>query len=230
MSGEPGAFSDSAVGAASLRLLDSNASDKLSTSCLLVPPCPVLACPGPNVMVPNTHSNQSIPMLLSGCASWRLDMQHCHSSFAQVLSLQNCFCLFGPVPQLLAACAGWRLNMHQAAIASFLFRFFLSVSVQLEAEVPGSAPLFGPSELSGAPADLPSDGLSKGAQLFPLASPEAIVGHPTMHMAARSQVCTALLACAGHLQGPPASPPPSRQAHSWAAALLVGPLSKAFHI
>ncbi|KAK9866639.1 hypothetical protein WJX84_012043 [Apatococcus fuscideae] len=82
---------------------------------------------------------------------------------------------------------GWRLNMHQAAIASFLFRFFLSVSVQLEAEVPGSAPLFGPSELSGAPADLPSDGLSKGAQLFPLASPEAIVGHPTMHMAARSQ-------------------------------------------
>ncbi len=41
---------------------------------------------------------------------------------------------------------GWTCN--QAAIASFLFRFFMAVSAELEAEVPGSAPLFG----SGRPA------------------------------------------------------------------------------
>lgn len=71
----------------------------------------------------------------------------------------------------------------------------MSVSAELEAEVPGSAPLFGPSDKLGIPADLPFDGLSKGAQHFPVAAPEAIVGHSHMHMAARSQVqaCCACL-------------------------------------
>lgn len=84
--------------------------------------------------------------------------------------------------------SGWRLDVHKAAVASFLFRFFMSVSAELEAEVPGSAPLFGPSDKLGIQADLPFDGLSKGAQHFPVAAPEAIVGHSHMHMAARSQV------------------------------------------
>ncbi|KAK9830775.1 hypothetical protein WJX74_006631 [Apatococcus lobatus] len=82
---------------------------------------------------------------------------------------------------------GWKLDVHKAAVASFLFRFFMSVSAELEAEVPGSAPLFGPADQPGIPADLPFDGLSKGWQHFPVAAPEAVVGHSHMHMAARSQ-------------------------------------------
>lgn len=82
------------------------------------------------------------------------------------------------------------MDVHKAAVASFLFRFFMSVSAELEAELPGSAPLFGPSDKLGIPANLPFDGLSKGAQHFPVAAPEAIVGHAHMHMAARSQVGT----------------------------------------
>ena len=69
----------------------------------------------------------------------------------------------------------------------------MAVSSELEAETPRSAPLFGPADQQGIPADLPFDGLSKGAQHFPVAAPEAIVGHSHMHMAARSQVCFRLL-------------------------------------
>ncbi len=54
-------------------------------------------------------------------------------------------------------------------------------------------PCSGQADQLGIPADLPFDGLSKGSQHFPLAAPDAIVGHPHMHMAARSQV--PLLTC-----------------------------------
>ena len=78
--------------------------------------------------------------------------------------------------------------MQQTALASFLFRFFLQVSQQLERASPGSAAMFPDTFKSGAHG-LQSPQLCRSVQHYPLpADNKAIVGQPYIHSAAHIQV------------------------------------------
>lgn len=78
--------------------------------------------------------------------------------------------------------AGWQLGVHQAALASFFFRFFLQVSQHL----PGMQRLFPEDHASGA-AGLTPAGLPQGLQHYQKAPDSGLVGHERVHLAAQSQ-------------------------------------------
>ena len=73
--------------------------------------------------------------------------------------------------------------MHQAALASFFFRFFLHVSQHL----PSAAALF-PADFASGADGLPARGLPEGLQHYKPAPPGQLVGNDRVHLAAQSQV------------------------------------------
>ena len=77
--------------------------------------------------------------------------------------------------------------------ASFLFRFFVHVGTQLEADLPGWQNLFPPTFKSAAvPFERPP---VQGLQYYSKVPGEAIVGQPTRHMAADLQVTRVVTMC-----------------------------------
>lgn len=82
------------------------------------------------------------------------------------------------------------VEFRRSLAASFLFRFFVHVAAQLEADVQGFQPLFPDNYKSAAlPFHRPP---VQGLQYWSKVPGEAIVGQPTRHMAADLQVSTAL--------------------------------------
>lgn len=82
---------------------------------------------------------------------------------------------------------GGMVEFRRSLAASFLFRFFVHVGSQLEADLPGWQNLFPPTFKSAAvPFERPP---VQGLQYYSKVPGEAIVGQPTRHMAADLQVC-----------------------------------------
>ena len=79
------------------------------------------------------------------------------------------------------------VEFRRSLASSFLFRFFVHVATQLEADVQGFQPLFPDSYKSAAvPFHRPP---VQGLQYWSKVPGEAVVGQPTRHMAADLQVC-----------------------------------------
>ncbi|KAL3157593.1 hypothetical protein ABBQ32_012044 [Trebouxia sp. C0010 RCD-2024] len=82
---------------------------------------------------------------------------------------------------------GGMVEFRRSLAASFLFRFFVHVATQLEADVQGFQPLFPDTYKSAAlPFHRPP---VQGLQYWSKVPGEAVVGQPTRHMAADVQVC-----------------------------------------
>ena len=82
--------------------------------------------------------------------------------------------------------AGGMVEFRRSLAASFLFRFFVHVASQLEAELPGYQPIFPDTYKSAAlPFHRPP---VQGLQYYSKVPGEAIVGQPSRHMAADLQV------------------------------------------
>lgn len=85
--------------------------------------------------------------------------------------------------------AGGMVEFRRSLAASFLFRFFVHVATQLEADVQGFQPLFPDTYKSAAlPFHRPP---VQGLQYWSKVPGEAVVGQPTRHMAADVQASTA---------------------------------------
>ena len=79
------------------------------------------------------------------------------------------------------------VEFRRSLAASFLFRFFVHVATQLQADVQGFQPLFPDTYKSAAvPFHRPP---VQGLQYWSKVPGEAVVGQPTRHMAADLQVC-----------------------------------------
>lgn len=79
------------------------------------------------------------------------------------------------------------VEFRRSLAASFLFRFFVHVAMQLEGQVQGFQPLFPDTYNSAAmPFHRPP---VQGLQYWSKVPGEAVVGQPTRHMAADLQVC-----------------------------------------
>lgn len=79
------------------------------------------------------------------------------------------------------------VEFRRSLAASFLFRFFVHVATQLEADVQGFQALFPDTYKSAAvPFHRPP---VQGLQYWSKVPGEAVVGQPTRHMAADLQVC-----------------------------------------
>ena len=82
---------------------------------------------------------------------------------------------------------GGMVEFRRSLASSFLFRFFVHVATQLEADVQGFQPLFPATYKSAAvPFHRPP---VQGLQYWSKVPGEAVVGQPTRHMAADLQVC-----------------------------------------
>ncbi len=91
---------------------------------------------------------------------------------------------------------GGMVEFRRSLASSFLFRFFVHVASQLEADQPGFQAIFPPTFKSAAvPFHRPP---VQGLQYYSKVPGEAVVGQPTRHMAADLQVTPAC---------PPPSPP-----------------------
>lgn len=85
---------------------------------------------------------------------------------------------------------GGMVEFRRSLAASFLFRFFIHVASQLEADLPGFKPMFPDSYKSAAvPFHRPP---VQGLQYYSKVPGEAVVGQPTRHMAADLQVIPCL--------------------------------------
>ncbi|KAL0052613.1 hypothetical protein WJX82_004790 [Trebouxia sp. C0006] len=82
---------------------------------------------------------------------------------------------------------GGMVEFRRSLALSFLFRFFVHVASQLEADQPGFQAIFPPTFKSAAvPFHRPP---VQGLQYYSKVPGEAVVGQPTRHMAADLQVC-----------------------------------------
>ncbi|DBA72485.1 TPA: hypothetical protein ACH3X2_010250 [Trebouxia sp. C0005] len=82
---------------------------------------------------------------------------------------------------------GGMVEFRRSLASSFLFRFFVHVASQLEADQPGFQAIFPPTFKSAAvPFHRPP---VQGLQYYSKVPGEAVVGQPTRHMAADLQVC-----------------------------------------
>jgi len=78
------------------------------------------------------------------------------------------------------------VEFRRSLASSFLFRFFVHVASQLEADLPGYKPIFPDTYKSAAvPFHRPP---VQGLQYYSKVPGEAVVGQPTRHMAADLQV------------------------------------------
>lgn len=95
-------------------------------------------------------------------------------------------------------CTGGMVEFRRSLAASFLFRFFIHVATQLEADLPGFQPMFPDTYKSAAvPFERPP---VQGLQYWSKVPGEAVIGQPTRHMAADLQVpilLPAVLGCFG---------------------------------
>ena len=81
---------------------------------------------------------------------------------------------------------GGMVEFRRSLASSFLFRFFVHVASQLEADQPGFQAIFPPTFKSAAvPFHRPP---VQGLQYYSKVPGEAVVGQPTRHMAADLQV------------------------------------------
>ena len=86
---------------------------------------------------------------------------------------------------------GGMVEFRRSLAASFLFRFFIHVASQLEADLPGFKPMFpGTYKSAAVPFHRPP---AQGLQYYSKVPGEAVVGQPTRHMAADLQVMPCLI-------------------------------------
>ena len=79
------------------------------------------------------------------------------------------------------------MEYRRSLAASFLFRFFATTALQLQADAPGLSPPLLPREFASAAAGYHRPP-SRGLQYFSTVPDQDIVGQPIPHLAAKLQV------------------------------------------